>query len=113
MPAGDVTVTATFKDKVVSYSVITTNGVAADKEKAAKDETVKLTITIPDGQEIESVSYKVTGTETSVPVEKDADGNYTFKMPAGDVTVNVTFESASSETPVTPDPDAPVIPDSE
>ena len=113
MPADDVTVTATFKDKVVTYSVITTNGVAADKEKAAKDETVKLTITIPDGQEIESVSYKVTGTETSVPVEKDADGNYTFKMPAGDVTVNVTFDSVSSETPVTPDPDAPVIPDSE
>jgi len=94
MPTGDVTVTATFKDTVVLYTVNTSAGVVATPNKVEAGDSVTLAIDIPEGKEIDTVSYKKTGSETNVPISKNASNAYEFEMPDSDVTVTVTFKDA-------------------
>ena len=101
MPAGDVKVTATFATKVYAVNIddAVKNYVSANPATAAKDATVNLTITAPENKEVDTVSYKVDGNNTSVPVEP-VNNAYSFKMPAGDVTVTATFKNKMYEVKI-------------
>ncbi len=89
MPAGNVTVTATFKVKVTNYTVtvdsaITKGKVEADKTSVTAGEKVKLTIT-PDA------GYKLS--ELTVGGEKVTVTGSTYEFtPTANTTVTATFE---------------------
>ncbi|MBP3738366.1 MAG: leucine-rich repeat protein [Muribaculaceae bacterium] len=89
MPAGNVTVTATFAEiPPVLYTITvaeTENGtVTADKAEAEEGETVTLTVTPAEGYQLEALT--VMNGEEEVEVVDNA-----FTMPAGNVTVTATF----------------------
>ena len=89
MPAGNVTVTATFAEiPPVLYTITvaeTENGtVVADKAEAEEGETVTLTVTPAEGYQLDALT--VMNGEVEVEVVDN-----TFTMPAGNVTVTATF----------------------
>ncbi len=99
--AGDGCVLGAESDGVIpvkklaksDVTVQTTAGgsAAVDKENpVTEDETVTVTVTANEGYEINSVTA-TSGEETVEVKDTGAEGKYTFTMPAGDVTVNVTF----------------------
>ena len=90
MPAGNMTVTATFKaiDYVITVSESENGAVGADKETAIIGEEVTLTVTPDKGYVVNSLT--VNGEDVTAQV---ADGAYSFTMPAGDVTVTATFKA--------------------
>ena len=111
MPAGDVTVTATFVKKApAQYTVLITdtdNGtVKAVPTAAAAGETVTITVTPDSGYEIGSVTVKDAAGE-EVPHTAIKDGTCTFTMPAGDVTVSAVFTEipSSGDEPSPPEPE--------
>ena len=89
MPAGDVTVTVTFK--AIDYTITVTQGengtIAADKTTAHVGEVVTLTNT--PKEDCVFVSYTVTDAEGN-PVTVE---NNKFTMPASNVTVTATFRA--------------------
>ena len=101
MPASNVTVTATFTADVVptTYTVtietVTGGKVEADKTDVAEGDTVTLTVT-PDSN-YNFGGLAVNDAEgTKVKTTRQADGTYTFTMPASNVTVTPTFSRKSS-----------------
>ncbi len=66
------------------------------KERAANGEEVTFSLEITDGYELVSVTVN----EGAV-IDENADGVYTFTMPAEDVTLTANFQKA--ETPTDPD----------
>ena len=105
--AGTATVRATFKGNYASLGYVEKtfnitrritisdsieNGtVEADKVGADEGDTVTLTITPDEGYAVKSVKYN--GTEAT----KNADGTYSFEMPAEDVTVTAEFKRVYSD----------------
>lgn len=73
--------------------------IAADVETAEEGATVTLTATPAEGYKLEAIT--VTAGEASVEVT-EAEGAYTFVMPAAEVTVSATFVAEAVEP--TPDP---------
>lgn len=67
-------------------SGIQNGGVSANKTTAAEGETVTLIISPAEGYKIDAVKYNDT-------VINPVDGQYTFSMPASNVTVTATFVS--------------------
>ena len=103
MPKSNVTVSATFKETVVTpqktamYTVSISSSiehgkVTADKSSAEAGATVKLTATADSGYELESYSVK----DASANAITVTEG--TFTMPKSNVTVSATFK----ETAATP-----------
>ena len=90
MPAGNVTVSATFT--LEDYTVTVTSGiengtVSADKtEKVHMGDTVTLTVTPATGYELGTLTYTM-GSGSPVNI-----ANNQFTMPAGNVTVSATFK---------------------
>ena len=84
----DVTVAAAENGKV-----------SVDKTSASAGVKVTVTATPAEGYEVASVS--VTCGEKQVDVTDNGDGTYAFSMPAGDVTVTVTFEASAPALPFT------------
>ena len=103
MPAGNVTVTATFQaiDYTITISGTTNGTVTADKEKANIGEEVALTVTPNAGYELADLTVKSGEAIITVTDNK-------FTMPAGNVTVTATFEKKPEPEPEpepTPDPE--------
>lgn len=72
-------------------------GVAVDKESAAEDEVVTVTLTPPQGKQVASVSViGADNTPVQATVDQQNSNVYTFTMPASDVTVSATFENEPS-----------------
>ncbi len=96
MPAGNVTVTVTFKavEYTITPETCENGSVTADKEKATAGTTVTLTATAAEGYEVDKFYYKVGETQTVL------EGN-TFTMPASDVTVGATFKKSTYTITVT------------
>ena len=94
MPTADVTVTAEFEQtyKVEVAATLENGKVKPDKDRAAANETVQLTVTPNEGYELESI-HVTYGNEQEVKV----DENNTFVMPAGDVNVTARFKEAKAE----------------
>lgn len=118
MPAYDVKVEAEFVEvKAETYDITvdtTVEGgmVTADKKTAAKDETVTLTVVADETHELDTlvVTYEVPGEgedakptpeEVEVKAVADKEGEYTFTMPAGAVTVTPTFKAKEETKPAT------------
>lgn len=93
MPAANVTVSATFKQKEYSITVRSaSNGsVSASASKALKGTVIALNVTPADGYELASLSVLADGQPITVT------GNRFF-MPAADVTVSATFSKAQVDT---------------
>ena len=95
MPAGNVTVSATFKKSVYTISVdknIKNGKVTVKPEKASMGDTVTVTAAPEEGYELDAIT--VTSGKTAVTVK---DGKFT--MPAGNVTVSATFKKAAAPSP--------------
>ena len=102
----NVSVSATFKQSDYTVKVENYLGDAQSEkggqvalaenitaEKVHFDDTIELTVTVNEGYRLKSLTYAVEdGDETSIPVT-DGAVSYSFKMPAGDVTVKATFEA--------------------
>ncbi|MBO4871174.1 MAG: Ig-like domain-containing protein, partial [Muribaculaceae bacterium] len=93
MPAANVTINATFSaiDYTITVDDEIENGtVEADKQTANIGETVTLTITPAEGYSLGSLT--VLNGETTVETTLNQEtGEYTFTMPAANVTVTATF----------------------
>ena len=89
MPAGDVTVSAAFKESVTYYNIaVNTENIVANAETSLANATITITATPQEGYELATVT--VMNGENSVPVV--ITGNTaTFTMPAGNVVVTATF----------------------
>ena len=68
--------------------------VAADVTKAAEGETVTLTVTANEGCVLDALT--VTAENATAPTPVEAEGKYTFTMPAGNVTISATFKEVAS-----------------
>ena len=99
----DVTVNVTYKAKADAvFKVTVASGLKNGKAEAHPNKDVKpgRTITItpkPDeGYEVDKVTVTKDLDKSAVSVTKnDTTGNYSFKMPDGDATVEVTFKLAT------------------
>ncbi len=72
--------------------------VTADVTEAEEGDTVTLTVTPDTGYELDALTVKQ-GTTTVTTGAGASEGEYTFTMPAGDVTISATF--AALEKPLT------------
>ena len=101
MPAGDITVSATFN--AIEYSITLTlsgNGsVIADKAIVHYGETVTLTVTPAIGYELDQL--RVTYGEMELALSPAEDNQYTFVMPAGNVAVFAVFKAVTGVENVT------------
>ena len=91
MPAGAVTVTATFKEAVpqkINIGTIENGSVTADLSEATVGTTVTLTVTPAEDCRL----VEVTVNDGAVELTKVDDTTYTFVMPNAEVSVNATFE---------------------
>lgn len=92
MPAGAVTVTATFKEavpqKINIIGTIENGSVTADLSEATVGTTVTLTVTPAEDCRL----VEVTVNDGAVELTKVDDTTYTFVMPNAEVSVNATFE---------------------
>ena len=83
--------------ETTTYDVTVTPGtngeVKPDKDKAAKDETVTLTVTPATGYELDALTVK--GASASIEATKASDTTYTFTMPGEAVTVAATFKATT------------------
>lgn len=107
MPAGNVTITATYKKVNYQVQLKQTEGgtISADKGTAQIGDVVTLSYELQDRYNF--VNWTVTD-ESQQPIEVKAgetSGTYSFTMPASNVTVTATFEKEKDpEPPVDPDP---------
>lgn len=97
MPAGNVTVTATFQQATKTYTVavdenIANGTVVVNPTTYTAGQTVALAVTPADGYVLDQLT--VTNTATGEPVNVHED--YSFTMPEGDVTVTATFKKVYS-----------------
>ena len=106
MPASNVTVSATFEDiPPATYNVVVDQnltGIAVDKGIATENETVTITLSPEQGKQVASVSVlKDNNDAVQATVNPQNANQYTFTMPASNVTVSATFEDVPSVS-VTP-----------
>ena len=95
MPAGNVTVSASFKKVVYTVSVdkdIKNGKVSVDPETATVGDSITVTATPDEGYELEAITVTADGKDVAVK-----DGKFT--MPAGNVTVSATFKKAAAPSP--------------
>lgn len=101
----DVNVAYSVSKAVTSHSVNIDSDsstiVSVDKPTAAVGDTVTVTVgTVPDGKEIDKITYTTTtgGTETEIEL---TDGKYTFTMPDDDITIKVTLKNKTAASTYT------------
>lgn len=96
MPAENVTVTATFvkADYTVTVTSVTNGTVTADAKTAQHGNTVNLTISPKVGYVVDKLVIKNTTKGTTVHETTDNLASYGLTMPAGNVTITVTFKQA-------------------
>lgn len=112
MPAGAVTVTATFKEAVpqkINIGTIENGSVSADLSEATVGTTVTLTVT--PAEDCRLVEVIVNG--GAVEVTKVNDTTYTFVMPNAEVSVNATFEKIPHNITVNTSENGTVVSDKE
>ena len=94
MPAGEVTVSATFKKIprtiTIDNSIITNGSVEADKSTAAEGDTVTLTWTAAEGYMMDKITV-TDSNDDEVTVDQGLT-SCVFTMPASNVTVTATFK---------------------
>lgn len=93
MPDEAVTISAEFEAKQYAVSVASLSGgsVAADKTTAVSGETVTVTVTPIEGNQLKPGSLKYTHGSTTVPITGTS-----FEMPMADVSISAAFEVPAS-----------------
>jgi hypothetical protein len=95
---------------VSTYAVSVANAeggkVTASASKASKGTKVTLTVTAEDGKELDALTVTDASGKT-LETTKNADGTYTFTMPASKVTVTATFKDAETQEPEPAEEDCP------
>jgi hypothetical protein len=93
-----------------SYAISVANAeggkVSASPAKASKGTKVTLTVTAEDGKELDALTVTDASGKT-LETTKNADGTYTFTMPASKVTVTATFKDAETQEPEPAEEDCP------
>lgn len=89
--------------KPVYYNVkiaggITNGAISVNPTSAAENATITLTVTPDAGYELDALTIN----DGAITATKGTDGNYTFTMPASDVTVNATFKKINYTITVNP-----------
>ena len=94
IPTKDIALTATIDNVYDINTEVTPEdaGTISVKESAAEGETVSFTVTANEGYELASVSAG----EVSLT---EANGSYSFTMPAANVTITATFNKVETEQP--------------
>ena len=94
MPAGDVVVYATFKEKIVTYTItVEDNDLAAitvsPEGPAAAETPITVTVVLDDADNfvVEAVRVSCEHVDLAVQVTDNGDGTYSFNMPGDNVTV--------------------------
>ena len=96
MSEGNVTVEATFKKADLKVNVAETEHgkVTVKPQKTTADETVTVTATPDKGYDVDRV-YVLDSKGKTVKVTENNDGTYSFKKPATNATVFVTFKETN------------------
>ena len=94
MPAGAVTVTATFK--AIPYDIAVAEGIAngmvtVEAETATVGTAVPVTVSPAEGYALKELYYTTEGSDEHHAIEAVDDG-YTLNMPAEAVTIHATFQ---------------------
>ena len=96
MPAGAVTITATFEKATYQVTPSEVEGGSIEADKATAQMGDKVTLTYEANTNYEFVTWTVTdGSQQAVEVTAEEEGKYTFIMPASDVTVTAIFEKVN------------------
>ncbi len=73
--------------------------VSVSPRSATAGTTITVTVTPKEGYTVDTVTATQNGTGTAVTVTKNADGTYSFTMPAGGATVKATFVEGTKPAP--------------
>ncbi len=72
--------------------------ISASQSVADEGDKIEITVVPDDGYELEKVTM-TDGGELPTTIEPDADGKYTFFMPASDVTITATWKKTETPEP--------------
>lgn len=98
MPASDVTVTPVFVKEYKIGVSMTPGGSVTCRTTAQEGDVVTFTVTPHAGYEMDGAPT-ISGLDGDYSIT--ADGKYSFRMPANDVTINVTFKQVAYAITVT------------
>ncbi|HBL40837.1 MAG TPA: hypothetical protein DDY98_04410 [Ruminococcaceae bacterium] len=79
---------ATVQSYTISKATCTNGSISLSKSSAASGENITVTVTPDSGYELDTLKYNNGTTDTVITKSGD---NYTFEMPASNVTVSATF----------------------
>lgn len=107
MPEKNVFVSAAFKEAETKYTItleenIENGSAEIDVNEAFAEDTVTITLTPDEGYITDIISVSDSG-DNEVEHSKVSSNVYTFKMPASDVTVSVSFKEKSDVHAITID----------
>ena len=96
--AGSTTTTSSDRYEIETPSDVENGSVKASASKAEKGDTVTVTVTPDDGYALDKlVVYDEDGDK--LDLNDKGDGKFTFQMPKGDVSIEVSFAPIEDETP--------------
>ena len=86
-------------DYEVSVDSVKNGSVTVSPARAEKGDTVTITVKPDEGYELKSL-FVLDEDGDALELTDKGDGKYTFEMPAGEVTVEATFQAVKVESPV-------------
>ena len=96
--AGSTTTTSSDRYEIETPSDVENGSVKVSPSKAEKGDTVTVTITPDDGYALDKLAvYDEDGDK--LDLNDKGDGKFTFQMPKGDVSIEVSFAPIEDETP--------------
>ena len=95
--AGSSSSSSSNRYEITKPSDVENGSIKVSDSKAEKGDTVTITVTPDEGYELDELAvYDEDGDE--IDLEDEGDGEYTFKMPEGDVEIEVSFAAVEDET---------------
>lgn len=97
MPNCNVTVEVVFEKTDYSITVVNddTQGTVTTQDKANVGDVVKVKVEPKKGYELDELTVTYADGQKSVALTKTGTNNYTFTMPAADVTVTATYKTVT------------------
>lgn len=96
--AGSTTTTSSDRYEIETPSDVENGSVKVSPSKAEKGDTVTVTVTPDDGYQLDKLAvYDEDGDK--LDLNDKGDGKFTFQMPKGDVSIEVSFAPIEDETP--------------
>lgn len=96
--AGSTTTTSSDRYEIETPSDVENGSIKVSPSKAEKGDTVTVTVTPDDGYALDKLAvYDEDGDK--LDLNDKGDGKFTFQMPKGDVSIEVSFAPIEDETP--------------